>query len=249
MKRTLGVGAVVALALVVAALVWLQHSLDGVVARAVEQIGSELLGSRVCVERVRISLADGRASITGLEVGNPTEPELGFSGTPALELDEITVEIDLEALDTTAVRAGEAPIPLALVRVAGPMLSAEATTGGLNLERLRRNVRDAVPSQASQPQTEAGAPVRLRIARFVLERGQLRADSSQLGGEISQVELPAFALTELGGERGAAPAVLGEQVLDALLAQGIRAAAAGGVGGELDPLKERAREKLRGLFD
>lgn len=249
MKRALAIGAVVAAALAIAAVVWLQHSLDGLVDRTIEQVGTELFGSRVSVEHARIHLRDGRATITGLEVANPAAPESDFSTEPALSLGEVAVEIDLAALDLAAVRAGAAPIPIALVRVAEPHVRAEASGGGLNLDRLRRNVREAAPSQDAQPQSELGAPIRIRIARLEFSGGQLLADATRVGGDVEQVEIPDFALEGIGGAQGATPAEIGKRVSDALLTRSIRAAALGGIGGEVERLQEKASEKLRGLFD
>lgn len=249
MRRNLAVGAVVALALAVATWTWIAHRLDGFVVRTVEQVGSELLGSRVSVERARVELRRGRARLSGIAIANPDGPELGFSSQPALSLGEVTVALDLDALDLAAVRAGEAPLPLTLVRVENPRVRAEATSGGLNLERLRQNAREAAPSGQTEPQSTAGAPIRIRIARLEFAGGEVSADATRVGGKVEQVALPEFALEGIGGANGATSTEIGKRVCDALLSRAIRAAVLGGAGSELGRAREKAREKLRGLFE
>lgn len=249
MSRRLAVAGVVAIAVAVAAYVWISHSFDGIVARTIEAVGSELLGSHVSVEHVRVALREGRAKLSGLAVSNPAGPQLGFSSEPALILPEIAVELELAALDLPAIRAGEAPLSIALVRIARTRVNAEVTEGGLNLERLRQNARDAVPSRAAQPLGDAGAPIRIRIARLEFAGGELRADASRVGGGVEQVAIPEFVLEDLGGVEGASAGAIGKRVSDALLGRAIRAAALGGIDGEVGRLREKAQDKLRGLFD
>ncbi len=249
MRRALLLGAVAFVALVAAALVYLSRSLDRLVADAIERVGSELTGSPVTVARVQIRLRDADARVQGLAIANPSTPPLGFSSEPALRLGEIQVVIDRENLDRSAVMAGDAPIPLTLVRVSEFRVNAEATPSGLNLDRLRKSVLESSPSPESAPQTESGAAVRLRIARFEFVGGRLHADASKLGGKVQEVEIPTFSLKDLGGEDGQDPAEIGAVVLKELLGHSIRAATKAGLGGELGKLKEQAREKLQGLFD
>lgn len=249
MRRALLLVALALVALVVAATFYLAHSLDGIVADAIESVGSELTGSAVTVERVEVRLRNADARVEGLAVANPAAPAPGYSKDPALSLGEIQVAIDADALDRSAVKAGDAPIPLRLVRVADFRVNAEATAAGLNLERLRQNVQEASPAPESQPQTESGDTVRLRIERFEFVGGRLRADARKLGGKLEEVEIPTFALRDLGGQDGQDPAEIGQVVLRELLSHSIRAAAKAGLGGQLGKFKEQAREKLQGLFD
>jgi hypothetical protein len=249
MRRFLVIAALVALAVAIAAAIWVARSLDGAVARTIEQVGSELLDARVSVEHVRVELREGRARVSGLAIANPGGPALGFSAEPALSLAAIEAELDLAALDLAAIRAGSAPISLGRVRIEGARVNAEVGPNGVNLEHLRQNLLAAAPSEESQPHSEAGEPLRLRIARLELDGGRLRADTSRVGGGVEEVAIPDFALERLGGAEGAEVAEVGAEILDALLRRSLRAAARAGLGSSVDRLREEAREKLRGLFD
>jgi hypothetical protein len=157
---------VLAAALVAALAVvwWLVHSLDARVARALETVGSELLGTRVSVGAVDVDLRAGRATVRGVEVENPRGEKLAFSKEPAIRCEEIEVTIEPASL------AGGGPIVLSEVRVRAPRLSAEVTPGGVNLLELERRVSRASPAEWTRragPRAAAlpGAPPRLRGAR------------------------------------------------------------------------------------
>ena len=58
---------------------YLLSNLDSIVKSAIEQYGSEITGTRVRVGSVKITLTEGRGTIRGLRVGNPS----GFSSNGA----------------------------------------------------------------------------------------------------------------------------------------------------------------------
>lgn len=223
---------------------WVTQRLDGVVAAAIEETGSQLLGSRVTVSGVQIDLAAGSASILGLRVANPEGEGLAFSSEPAFALGEITVAIDLDRLDLQDLAA--APIPLTLVLVGEPRVNAEVAATGINLDVLRRNVGSAGP--ASDPPEADGEPVRLEIDRFEFSDGTLRADSSAVGGDVREVELPPLALSKLRGT----PDEVGKRILDAFLGAALRQVALDQISSEveeqLDAVKEKAAGALRSLL-
>ena len=242
-RALLGGGAALLLAGALAAL-WLYRSLDGIVERTIERVGSELLGSRVSVASVDVDLGAGRASVRGLEVANPRVEGLSFSREPALRFDAIEVAIDAASL------AG-GPIRLEEVRVAAPFVNLEVMPGDVNLLVLQRNVSRARPGEAD---AAAGSeePRRFRVGSFAFEEGTLRADASAVGREVRELRLPALRLAELGGPRGATPGELGQQVLGALLTRILAQAASDRVSElidkELDQVKEKIGDALRSFL-
>jgi hypothetical protein len=238
MKRFIGVLAVLLVVAALGGFWWVTQRLDGTVAAAIEETGSQLLGVNVSVGGVDIDLAGGSARVNSIEVANPRGENLAFSSEPAFRLGEIVVAIDLEALDLENLET--APIPLTLVRVGAPAVNAEVTPAGINLEVLRSNLGeiDATPS----------TPVQLRIARFEFEDGSLRADTTAVGDEVRDVALPAVHLRNLSGS----PEAIGERVLDAFLGAAVRQVARDRLSGEveeqLDAVKEKAADALRSLL-
>lgn len=244
MKRVL-LGLVVLVALLAVGAWYLLGSLDGFVEQAIEDTGSELLGTRVAVGAVEIDLGGGSATIRRLEIDNPTGEGLAFSKEPAITLEEITVAIDIDALSKSQ---GEGPIPLLLVRVAEPKVNAEVTPGGINLEILRKNVSSAPTGAESESIDAAGEPVRIRIDRFEFEKGLLKADTEAVGGNVNDVELPSMRLDKLGGSAGLTPAELGKRVLDTFLGRAIRQVARDQLSGEVEKQLDSVREKAAGAL-
>jgi hypothetical protein len=216
MKRILGVALLLALLAVVAAVVWLAHSLDGIVKSAIEDVGSELLDTRVAVGSVSIDLREGRGTLRGLRIRNPE----GFSSEDAISVGEVVLEIDLSSLTGS-------PIVLNEVSVHSPQVLAEANARGLNLDVLRRNVERSSPAEASDQATSGeGEPPRIAIRRFEVQGGEARSDTTALGGKREEIDVPGLSLRDVGGRRGAPPGELGKQILDAWLSRIARAAAA-----------------------
>ncbi len=216
---------------------WVTTSLDRTIARVIEEVGSDLLDSKVRVAGVETDLTAGRASIFGLTIANPTGEGIEFSKQPAFELDEITVAIDLSSL-------GEGPIPIEVVRVLAPRLNAEVTPGGINLSELRDRIGAGEPEEASAGDADTGEPIQLRVDLFEFKKGSIRADTEAVGGDVRDLDLPTVKLENLSGT----PAEIGKQVLDVYLAKATKAVGAGRLKAEankqLDKVKKKAKKKL-----
>jgi hypothetical protein len=195
-------------------------SLDAIVAREIQRIGSEITGVAVKVGAVELALRDGRGTIRGLRVGNPE----GFSEGEAFRLGEITVEIDVSSLR-------QAPVVLPQIRIVAPEVNVEfARTGKSNLEVLLEHVQGPAADQADAPESSGQEePLRLAVRHFVIESGALRGDVSAVSGagaDRFEADLPPVRLSEVGGRAGATPVELGETVLQAFLRQALRSVAA-----------------------
>lgn len=71
------------------AIYYVLGNLDTLVKQAIEETGTETLGTKVFVGGVRIHLTDGKATIHSLEVQNPP----GFSQKPMLSLQDLMARI------------------------------------------------------------------------------------------------------------------------------------------------------------
>ena len=69
-KKLLIAGGVLVVILLVA-VKFLGSNLDAIVKKAITRVGPEMTGVSVDVDKVGISLADGRGEIGGLVIGNP----------------------------------------------------------------------------------------------------------------------------------------------------------------------------------
>jgi hypothetical protein len=246
-RHRLGLLVLAGAALVVlAAVLWLARSLDARAERALETIGSELLGVKVSVGSVHVDLRGGRATVRGLEVENPRGEKLAFSKDPAIRCDEIDVAIEPASL------AGGGPIVLSEVRVRAPRLSAEVTPGGVNLLELERRVDAASPAAVDEKVEGTAAPRRFLVRRLAFEGTSVRADSRPVGGDLRELALADLALTDVGAPRGATAAELGQRVLEGLLTRTLAELARERIGAlvdeQLQQFKDKAAEAFRDLL-
>jgi hypothetical protein len=215
MRRILRIGVPLVLVAAVGAALLVARSLDGIVKGVIEDVGSDLLQTRVSVGSVAIDLREGRGTIRNLRVANPA----GFSSDDAFSLGEITLGIDLSSITGS-------PIVLEEVVVSAPVALAEATTAGVNLDVLRRNVDR---SSGTGREADAGEgddeAARIRIRRFTFEGGKAKSDTTALGGKAEQIDIPGVSLRDVGGASGDTAAELGKTILSAWLGGIARAAA------------------------
>jgi hypothetical protein len=241
-QRLLGGVAVLLLAVALAA-VWVYRSLDGLVQRTIERVGSELLGTEVSVASVDVDLRAARATVRGIEVANPRGEGLAFSNEPAIRIAAVDVSIEPASL-------AREPIALRDVEVHEPFVNLEVLASDVNLLVLRRNVDRARPAAA-----DAAAPTeprRFSVQRFAFGEGTIRADARAVGREVHELKLPKLELRELGGATGATPGELGKRVLEAFLARVLAQVAKDRVSElverELDELQEKAADALRSIL-
>jgi hypothetical protein len=226
---------------VVAAVVFLVISnLDAIVKAAMEKYGSEATGSAVTVASVRISLREGSGSISGLRIGNPP----GFTTPAALDLEDITIEVDTGSV------TGD-PVVIRKVRVAGPRVMYEIDKSGrANLQEIMRNLeRLTKPGAPAEPaeKKEAGEGKNLLIRDIIVEGGKVDARVAAFPGKDFSADLPRLHLTNVGGEGGATPSELARQILRPIMSRAAQAAAqSGGAAQYLGKSAEDAKRMLEG---
>jgi len=209
--------------------VYLYNSLDSIVKTAIEHSGTEITGTKVSVGSVEISLKSGRGTIRGVRVGNPD----GFSDENAVELGEITLDLDVASLNRD-------PIVIEEIRVGAPVVNAEideklATNVGVIRNHVQQHRTSAAkPAPGKQ---DAGFEKHFVIRSFVVEEGVVSGDATRIGAEKSEYALPPIKLSNVGGERGSRPEALGKEISAALFARVTQV-----VG---DELKASATDKLK----
>ena len=180
--------------------------LDSLVKQAIEQYGSEVVGTRVRVGSVRISPTTGEGTIRGFRVANPA----GFPPGDAFTLGEITLAIDLATLT-------QSPIVVKKVSIAEPVVNAVVDEEGrTNLDEIRKNAERSGSGGSSEAPPESGSgegpgPL-IRIDRFHFADGAISADLSKLDGGKVETTLPALDMKSVGGKAGSPPADVGETI-------------------------------------
>ncbi len=234
--------------LVAAALYYLSSNLDPLVKSAIESYGSRITGTRVEVASVSISPRSGEGTIRGLKVANPA----GFSEGTALEMEQLTMAIDIASL-------GGEPVIIKQVLVSGPKVNLEADAeGNTNIEAIGKHAKSASGRQSAEPEADAtprDTPAkRMRIDQFTFQQGTVSADLAALGAERYEAKLPAIQLENLGGAAGGTPTEIAKEVTTALSHAVSKVAAKEGAGAFIDrhlegaPAKA-AKDLIKGIID
>ena len=227
---------------------FLLSNLDALVARVIEEQGSEVVGTAVAVSGVEIALREGRGTIAGLSIASPD----GYRARHAFTLGEITLDIGLDSVT-------EDPLVVEEIRVRAPVVRAEfLADGSSNIRDLQQNVqgyaaRFAGDGDGGGDGNDGGDTTadmkRLRIERFVFEEGRVAVDAAALGLEPRELALPAIRLDGIGGAGGARPDALAQAVLRALTDQAVAAARAEVERQVKGAVEDEATKQATGLLD
>jgi hypothetical protein len=201
MKKTLAALAILLIAVVAGALLWLRGNLDGLVQDAIETHGGAMSQAQVSVREVAIRPADGVGAIGGLTVGNPA----GFKTAHAIKVERIEVEIDIASVarDVVTIRR---------IAIVAPDIIYEKGDGPTNFDVIQKNIA----SYLGPGKGDSGGK-KLIVEEFTLRGARARASATFLQGEAVAVRLPDIVLRDLGKAKGGiTPGELGGEIVKAL---------------------------------
>jgi hypothetical protein len=243
MKKVLiGLGVLVVL---VGIVLWRVYAnLDKIVAKVIEDAGTEVTQTAVKVGGVELDLLNGKAGLSQLSVANPP----GFSSPEIFSLELVSVAIDVKSVSSN-------PIIIDDIVVKQPRVAYEMNQQGIsNLDVLKKNVksystsRGKGPGSASEKQEPAGQvgeEIKLIIRRLSFEGGELNATSALRPDKPVKASLPAFTMSNIGQASGGATSdQIAKEVLDRLVKQAVDAASKAGVDKLADELQDKAKEKF-----
>jgi uncharacterized protein involved in outer membrane biogenesis len=207
---------------IIAAILVITLSLDGMIKSGIEENGSELLQTPVTVDNVSISLFGGSGVISGFAVQNPE----GFSNEPALYIQEISMNMDIWSLFSDQIVVNE-------IMVKSPDLFFEQIGAGVNLKKLNDNM-----DLASEESSETS----LIIEHLLVEDGKVTVSTSLERERKTEVSIAEFTLNDIGRDGNNTIKQTVRQVLKPLLQKAITEALKSGV-------TEQLENKVRGLFD
>ena len=201
--------------------------LDSVVASTVERYGSALTGTNVDVDGVELALAGGRASFTGLTVGNPR----GYETDYAVRVGSAAVEIDVGSL------AGDVPVIEELV-LDGALINAEQREAASNLTDIQKH------ATASSGEPTAREPGRIVVERFRVRNARVLVSSEYLDTP-EELPLRDIVVDGIGSATGGATySEAAEAMLLPVLAAARSAATERLRDAAGDALSDAAREEL-----
>ncbi|WP_282609463.1 hypothetical protein [Pelagibius sp. Alg239-R121] len=206
MKRVLTIGGSI---VAVIAVVWfivatfVFPSIESVVKAAVEKIGSDLTQTTVRLDDVKLSLTDGKGSLHGLHMTNPS----GFGENDAFAFDRVAIKVDLTTLASDVIVINE-------VVIEKPRVLYELGEKGTNIDTIRKNVES---QQGSEVKSDSGDTPSFIIKNLYLRDGTVSVGATGLLDQQLSVPLPDIHLTDVGEEgAGASPADIVEQTLAAV---------------------------------
>jgi len=113
------------------------NKLDSIIAQTIEKEGSAALNTRVSVSQVTTQLKDGKASIAGITIANPS----GYTNQNALSLNSISAEVDYKQQI------------IKLISINQPIINAELKGSSSNFQDLL----DGIPESSNQESEQSGS--------------------------------------------------------------------------------------------
>lgn len=237
-KILIGVGGVT---LVLVVFIWqVVVNLDSIVAGVIEDVGSDVLKTKVSVSGVSIDLKGARAGIAGMTIANPD----GYSRANLFDLEGIGIDLDLNSLskDVLVIKA---------IVIHDPKIIFEGDAdGGSNMQTLLDNIESG--SSDDDAATDDGAATGGEATKMIIDRlefsgGQVKASSEAKPGEVMDFKLPAIKMSGIGRAQGGVTAdVVAKEITNELVSAIIKAAARAGVNKAIEEKKKSFLDKLKG---
>jgi hypothetical protein len=180
-------------------------NLDGIIKDVIEQVGSEVLQTRVSLDGVELDLSTGAGRLTGLTIANPP----GYESDYAFNLNDIVIAISPASLT-------KAVIVISQVKIDGASLIAEQKGTQTNLGELLKNIESSSGESGQQAPAVDGEPaaneVRLMVENFSFTNTQATV-LSEKSGENS-LKVPDVRRSNIGDKKtGMTPEQLAEEIL------------------------------------
>ncbi|NOZ43377.1 MAG: AsmA family protein [Alphaproteobacteria bacterium] len=156
---------------------------------AVTTYGPKATGTAVTLNKIRVSLLNGDASLSGLTIGNPP----GFKSAYAFKIGAMDVKVDMDSLFGTVVHVKD-------IRIDGADLIYEIGTNGNNIAAIQKNLEAYANSFGPASATESKSQVRFIIDNINITGTRVKLASDLLGGKAAGLTLPDIHLKNIGTE-------------------------------------------------
>jgi uncharacterized protein involved in outer membrane biogenesis len=216
-----GLGGFLALAVII--FLVLMFSINSIVKSGIEDIGTEMTGTAVTVDRVLISPFSGKGQISGFRIANPDD----YSREYVIEVEDFSIELDIFSLFTNEIAIHE-------IIISSPSIFVEQKLPGNNINTILRHIREIDTGETTDAE--------IIIEHFLMTDGV--ADLyTEIGGERSaRVEISSVELHDLGrgGGRQALEDVI-KEIAERVGEEALKGAARSG--------GEQIRDAIRDIFD
>lgn len=242
MKKIILISAIVIVLVIAGAVFYFLSQLNAIVEGQIEKIGTQITGTRVSVSSVNIKLKEGAGAINGLIISNPP----GYKSDHAFQMDKILVDIDPKSVL-------EDPIVIDEVLIDSPVVINEFTQSAKsNILEIKDNATSGKKKQqkpASKPEKKDERPIHLRIKKLTIKGITFELDTEALGGKKERETLPPIYKSNIGGQRGATPDEIGNEIIMLLTTKIAQATLKKQAGKYQKKLEEKAGKEVKKLFD
>ncbi len=254
MKAPLKITGIALLAVIVLVLIAF-FSLDSLIEKGVETVGSRSLGVEVKLKRAHLSILKRRLTISGLEISNPE----GFKTDSLFKVERASMAVRPLSLF-------KVEIAVEAIVLNSPSLTIEQSASGTNLSKVLGNIEDSEPKQGGAD--DAGPEKTYRIKLLRLKDAKVTFSSFLTAKAPATVPLPDIEMKNISSEDGTGLVLA--QVIKQVLVKMVRTGVAEGGGivptdmmqgitgdlrdvvpglaGDTGGIVEKAKGALRGLL-
>lgn len=188
------------------ALFWFSGNMDGLIKTAVTDYGGAMTHAKVSVDAVKISVADGKGTISNLQIGNPP----GFKTAHAMKVGQIDVEIDIGSVTKDV-------IVIRRIAIKAPDVIYEKGDAMTNFDAIQKNIADYLGPADSKKESKGK---KLIVEELTIRDAKAQASAAFMEGKTLSVALPDITLKDIGKAKGGiTPGELGQEVARALKAR------------------------------
>ncbi len=199
---------------IIVLMVVLSFSIDGIVKGAIEKTGAKVLGTKVTVQNVELSLFSGSGSIKGLVVANPT----GFKEPYLFKLGKVDIAVSIPSLLSHT-------IVVKNISITQPNIMFETNANTSNIQTVLRHIEQSTGSKTGhqtvtkQPEThptsQSASPSKnIIIKHFALTKPVVKGN---LGGLATvDMQIPDVVLNDVGKQQGIPVQKATQQIIAAL---------------------------------
>lgn len=219
--------------LVLIVFIWqVAANLDSIVAGVIEDVGSDVLKTKVTVSGMAINLKEGKAGIGEVKIANPD----GYSSANLFDMEGIEVGLDIQSMSQDV-------LVIKSIRIQNPAVVFEGDeSGGSNMQTLLDNMGSTSSEDSAASEGEA---MKMIIDQFEFSGGRVKASSAAKPGEVIELKLPAINMSGIGrAEGGVTVDVVMEQVTSKLVNAVIEAALKAEINKAVEKQKKGLMDKL-----
>ncbi len=169
-------------------------TINTLVHKGIETIGSGITQTDLKVDSVRILLLAGHADMSGLLIGNPT----GYSTPYALSCAKIVIDFEPKSVFSDVVIIKQ-------ILIEEPEVMYEGSLRGSNIQAIRRNIESFSPAgEGGNEAAQKGAGKRVVIERLRIGDGQIHIGAAPLEGSAATIQLPEIEMRDIGRDTNGA---------------------------------------------